>query len=116
MAKLNTFWFWEKIDWRAWVEDWERRLLDFIGKGKGWDIWGGAQAGFESLDLTTERIEKEKLLRFVGETEMDDLRVVGKLGPEKFERVEETQKLETDIGIAGLTVTGEIWLWMILKY
>ena len=47
-------------------------------------------------------------MRFVGETEMDDLRVVGKLGPEKFERVEETQKLETDIGIAGLTVTGEI--------
>ena len=28
----------------------------------------------------TERIEKEKLLRFVGETEMDDLGVVGNLG------------------------------------
>ena len=50
-AELNTFWFWEIIDWQAWVEDWKRRLLDFIEKGKRWDVWGGAQAGFESLDL-----------------------------------------------------------------
>ena len=52
-AELNTFWFWQKIDWQAWVEDWKRRLLDFIEKGKRCDIWGGAQAGFESLDLMT---------------------------------------------------------------
>ena len=50
-AELNTFWFWEIIDWQAWVEDWKRRLLDFVGKGKRWDVWGGAQAGFESLEL-----------------------------------------------------------------
>ena len=80
---------------------------------------------------------------FVGETEVDDLGVVGILGPENFEQqkesceaefvkelglnewesklcfwtiaslefesVEETQKLETDMGIAGLTETGKIW-------
>ena len=50
-AELNTFWFWEIIDWQAWVEDWKRHLLDFIEKGERWDVWGGAQAGFESLDL-----------------------------------------------------------------
>ena len=33
----------------------------------------------------TEKIEKEKLLRFLGETEMDDIGVVGNLGPEKFQ-------------------------------
>ena len=52
-AELNTFWFWEIIDWQAWVEDWKRRLLDFIEKGEQWDVCGGAQAGFESLDLVT---------------------------------------------------------------
>ena len=44
-----------------------------------------AQAGFELLDLMTEEIEKEKLLQFLRGTEMDDLRVVGILGPENFE-------------------------------
>ena len=52
-AELNTLWLWEKIDWQAWVEDWKRRLLDFIEKGKRWDVSGGARAGFESLDLMT---------------------------------------------------------------
>ena len=52
-AELNTFWFWEIIDWQAWVEDWKRHLLDFIEKGERWDVWGSAQAGFESLDLMT---------------------------------------------------------------
>ena len=52
-AELNTFWFWEIIDWQAWVEDWKRHLLDFDEKGEQWDFWGGAQAGFESLDLVT---------------------------------------------------------------
>ena len=33
----------------------------------------------------TEEIQNKKLLRFVGETEMDDLGVVGILGPENFE-------------------------------
>ena len=84
-AELNTFWFWEIIDWQAWVEDWKRHLLDFIEKGERWDVWGGAQAGFESLDLMTEGIEKEKLLRFVGETEMGNLVVLGILGPKNFE-------------------------------
>ena len=51
-AELNT-WFWEIIDWQAWVEDWKRHLLDFIKKGERWDVWGGTQAGFESLDLMT---------------------------------------------------------------
>ena len=50
-AELNTFWFWEIIDWHDWVEDWKRRLIGFIEKGERWDVWGGAQAGFESLDL-----------------------------------------------------------------
>ena len=79
---------------------------------------------------------------FVGETEVDDLGVVGILGPENFEQqksceaefvkeiglnewepklcfwiiaslefesVDETQKLETGTGIAGLMETGKIW-------
>ena len=50
-AELNTFWFWEIIDWQAWVEDWKRRLLDFTEKGERWDVWGGALADFESLDI-----------------------------------------------------------------
>ena len=50
-AELSIFWLWEKIHWQTWVEDWKRRLLDFTEKGKRWDVWGGAQAGFESLDL-----------------------------------------------------------------
>ena len=50
-GELNTFWFWEITNWQAWVEDWKRHLLDFIEKGERWDVWGGAQAGFESLDL-----------------------------------------------------------------
>ena len=79
-AELNNFWFWGKVDWQAWEEDWRRRLLDFIGRGKRWDVWEGAQAGFESLDLMTEGIEKELLLRFVGETTMEDLGIVGILG------------------------------------
>ena len=33
----------------------------------------------------TEGIEKEKLLRFVGETEMENLVVLGILGPKNFE-------------------------------
>ena len=49
-AELNT-WFWEIIDWQAWVEDWKRCLLDLNEKGEKWDVWGGAQAGFESVDL-----------------------------------------------------------------
>ena len=81
-AELSTLWFWEKNDWQAWVENWKNYWLDFIGR---WDVWGGAQAGFESLDLMTEGIEKEKLLRFVGETEMENLVVLGILGPKNFE-------------------------------
>ena len=70
-ALNNAFWFWENIDWQAWLEDWKRHLLDFIGKGKKWDVGGGAGAGFESLALMTdEGIEKEKSLRFVGQTEI----------------------------------------------
>ena len=46
-AELNIFWFWEKIDWQTWVEDWKKRSLDFIVRGERWD----AQVGFESLDL-----------------------------------------------------------------
>ena len=57
----------------------------FHRKDKRWDVWGGAQAGFESLDLIPEGIEKEKLLQFVGETEMDDLGVLGILAPGNFE-------------------------------
>ena len=51
VAELNTFWFWEIIDWQAWAEDPKMRLLDFIEKGERWDVWGGKQADFESLDL-----------------------------------------------------------------
>ena len=53
------------MDWQAWVENWKKHLLDFIGKNKRWVVWKGAQTGFESLDLITEGIGKEKLLRFV---------------------------------------------------
>ena len=51
VAELSTFWFWEIIDWQAWVEDSKMRLLDFIEKVERWDVWGGKQADFESLDL-----------------------------------------------------------------
>ena len=53
-----------------------------------------AQAGFELLDLMTEEIEKEKLLQFLRGTEMDDLRVVGILGPENFEWQKERCEVE----------------------
>ena len=65
-----------RFDWQVWVEDWKRCLLDFKGKVERWHFWGDAQAGFESLDLMSEGTEKEKLLQFVGETEMEDLGVV----------------------------------------
>ena len=45
-AELNTFLFWEKVDYQAWVEDWKRRLLDFIGRRERWDVWESGQAGF----------------------------------------------------------------------
>ena len=32
--ELNSFWFWETIDWQAWVEDWRSPLGDFIEKGE----------------------------------------------------------------------------------
>ena len=83
-AELNILWIWEKMDWQAWVENWKKQLLDFIGKNKKWVVWKGAQAGFESLDLKTEGIGKEKLLRFVEETKMEDLGVVEILGFEIF--------------------------------
>ena len=73
--ELNTFWFWEEIDWQAWIEDWKKLLLDVIGKGKRQDVSEGALAGFELLDLITEGIKKEKLIRFVIGTEMDNLGV-----------------------------------------
>ena len=88
-AELNTFWFRKKIDWQGWVEDWKKRSLDFTEESKRWDVWGGTQAGFESLGLMTKGIEKEKLLRFVGVTETDDLVVVGILWPENFEQEKE---------------------------
>ena len=59
-------------------------MLDFIGRVERWDVWEGVEAGFESLDLMTEGIEKEKLLRSVGETKMKDLGVLGILGLESF--------------------------------
>ena len=52
-AELNTFWFRKKIDWQGWVEDWKKRSLDFTEESKRWDVWGGTQAGFESLGLMT---------------------------------------------------------------
>ena len=73
--ELNTFWFWEEIDWQAWIEDWKKLLLDVIGKGKRQDFSEGALAGFELLDLITEGIKKEKLIRFVIGTDMDNLGV-----------------------------------------
>ena len=59
--------------------------IDFTGRGKRLDVWEGTQAGFESLDLMIEGIEKEQLLWSVGEIEMEDLGVVGILRVENFE-------------------------------
>ena len=56
-----------------------------MARGERWDVWEGVRVGFESLDLMAEGIESEKLLRFVGGTEIEDLVVVGILGPENFE-------------------------------
>ena len=67
-VELNTFWFWEKVDWQAWVEDLKRHLLDFTGRGERWDVWEDAQASFESFDLMTEGIKKEQLLQSIRET------------------------------------------------
>ena len=70
-----------KKSWLAGLsKDLKRRFLDFIGRGERWDVWEDAQTGFESLDLMTEGIEKEQLLRSVRETEMGDLGIVGILG------------------------------------
>ena len=93
-AELNTFWFLRK-SWLAGLsKDLKRCLLDFIGRGERWDVWEGAQTGFESLDLMTEGIENEKLLRLVGETEMEDLRVVRILGFENSDRHKELCEAE----------------------
>ena len=51
-------------------------MLDFIGRCERGDVWEGAEAGFESLDLMTEGIEKEQLLQSFEETEMGDLGVI----------------------------------------
>ena len=93
-AELNTFWFWEKIDWQAWVEDWKTHLLDFIEKGERWVFWGGTSGVFESLDLMTLGIEEEKLLWFAAETEMDDLGVAEILGPKNIERQKQSCEAE----------------------
>ena len=75
---------------KSWLAVLSRRLKKvlarlYIGRGERWYVWEGAQAGFESLDLMTEGIKKEKLFWLVGETEMKDLGVVGILGLENFE-------------------------------
>ena len=67
------------------MEDLKRHLLDFIGRCERGDVWEGVEAGFESLDLLTEGIEKEQLLQSFGETETGDLGVVGILELENFE-------------------------------
>ena len=67
------------------MEDLKRHLLDFIGRCERGDVWEGVEAGFESLDLMTEGIEKEQLLQSFGETETGDLGVVGILELENFE-------------------------------
>ena len=84
----------KKNGWQAWEEDWKRHMLVVTGKGERWDNWAGAQEDFESLDLMTEGIKIEKLLWFVAETEMEDLGVVGILGPENVEWKKE--RLEAD--------------------
>ena len=75
---------------KSWLAVLSRRLKKvlarlYIGRGERWYVWEGAQVGFESLDLMTEGIKKEKLLWLVGETEMKDLGVVEILGLENFE-------------------------------
>ena len=58
------------------------------------EIWGGTQLGFESLDLMTEGIGKERLLQFVGETEMEDIGVVEILGTDNSEWQKELYKTQ----------------------
>ena len=58
------------------------------------EIWGGTQVGFESLDLMTEGIGKERLLQFVGETEMEDIGVVEILGTDNSEWQKELYKTQ----------------------
>ena len=36
-------------------------MLDFTRRGKRWDVWEDAEAGFESFDLMTEGIEKKNI-------------------------------------------------------
>ena len=87
-------------------------MLDFIGRSKRWNVWEGAQAVFESLDLINEGIEKEilGLENFEGQKECCEAEFVKELDLNEqesklafqtivlleFESVEETQKLETD--------------------
>ena len=58
------------------------------------EIWGGTQVGFESLDLMTEEIGKERLLQFVGETEMEDIGVVEILRTDNSEWQKELYKTQ----------------------
>ena len=58
------------------------------------EIWGGTQVGFESLDLMTEGIGKERLLQFVGETEMEDIGVVEILRTDNSEWQKELYKTQ----------------------
>ena len=58
------------------------------------EIWVGTQVGFESLDLMTEGIGKERLLQFVGETEMEDIGVVEILGTDNSEWQKELYKTQ----------------------
>ena len=73
---------------KKWLAGLSRRLEKVLArlyrKRERWDVSKGAQVGFESLDLMTEGIEKEKLLWFVGETEMEDLGEVEILKLENF--------------------------------
>ena len=61
-TKLNTFWFWEKKLLAGLSRRFKKAPARLYQKRRKIRCWGGAQVGFESLNLMTEGIGNAKLL------------------------------------------------------
>ena len=81
-AELNTFWFWEKIDWQAWVEEWKKApTLDLCALGDKQEFW---------VEVVSNR--KREWLYF--KTDSTKVFLVEKLElPESFEDCSELKEL-----------------------
>ena len=77
---------------------------------RNWDGWLGVVGilGPENFERRKESCEAE-FAKELGLNEWESKLCFWTIASLEFESVEETQKLETDMGIAGLTETGKIW-------